>query len=55
MVPESELKVAVIGLGIATQHTSARSAMLVFVVLVLAVQLVCVRALLRRQAGVTPG
>ena len=45
------LSLPVIGLGVATQHASARSAMLVFVVLVLAVQLVCVRALLRRQAA----
>jgi predicted MFS family arabinose efflux permease len=43
------LSVPVIGLGIATQYTSARSAMLVFAVLVLAVQLVCVRALVRSQ------
>jgi MFS family permease len=45
------LSVPVIGLGIATQYASARSAMLVFAVLVLATQLGCVRALLRRQAA----
>jgi hypothetical protein len=43
--------VPVIGLGIATQHISARSAMLAFVILVLAVQLGCVRAVLRRQVA----
>ena len=45
------LSVPVIGLGVATQHVSARSAMLVFVILVLAVQLGCVRAVLRRQVS----
>jgi hypothetical protein len=47
------LSVPVVGLGIATQYASARSVMLVFVVLVAVALVLCIRALRGEHAKQT--